>query len=113
MLFNSELREFAATARAADALSIARLVGRAVDRAEDELARTVEEFAGLPIHLGRHVQAPIQVAHHLAVKAQYEGACRLAKMQDVEYVGVAALDELRRAAQALRRDLGQVSHGAA
>ena len=35
---------------------VARLVGRAVDRAEDELAVAVEELAGLPVHLGRHVQ---------------------------------------------------------
>ena len=75
----------------------------AVDRADDEFAAAVEELAGLPVELGRHVHAAVQVGDDAAVEAQRERARRLAEVEDVEQDGAPFLGELRGGAEALRR----------
>ena len=86
----------------ADAAAVGRLVGRAVDRAEDPAPVQVEELAGLPVHLGGHVGAAVEVGHHPAVEAQREGARRSAAQQHVEHHRPPALRELGAGAQAAR-----------
>ena len=75
-----------------------RLVGGAVDRAEDESRAAVEELAGLPVHLGRHVHAAVQVGDDPAVEAQREGARRLAEVQHVEHAARCRVSAARRTA---------------
>ena len=75
---------------------VERLVDGAVGRAQDELLPAVEELAGLPVHLGRHVDAAVQVGDDPAVEAQRERARRLARLQHVEDERLALLGELGR-----------------
>ena len=92
-----------AAARAADAPAALRRVAGAVDRADDEFAPAVEKLAGLPVELGRHVHAAVQVGDDAAVEAQRERARRLAEVEHVEDDRAAFLEQLDAGAEALRR----------
>jgi hypothetical protein len=98
-----DLGQAATVAGAHQALAGQRVVDGAVDAAHDEALVAVEELAFLPVHLGGHMGAAVQVGHHLAVEAQRERANRLAPLDDVEADGLAALLQFGRGAQALRR----------
>ena len=69
-LLDVQRRQPAAPARAADAAAIGRLVGGTVDRAQDPALVDVEELAFLPVHLGGHVHAAVEVGDRLAVEAR-------------------------------------------
>src|SRR6187431_634254 len=71
-----------------------RLVDRTVHRTDDELALAVEEFAGLPVHLGRHVHAAVQVGDDASVEPQRERARRLAVAEDVKDNRLSSLGEI-------------------
>ena len=64
----------------------------------------VEELARLPVELGRHVDAAVQIGDDAAVEAQREGARRLAEVEDVEEHRLTLLRQLVRGADPLRRE---------
>ena len=66
-----------------------------VHRTNDEFLVAVEKQAGLPIGLGRHVQAAVPVGHHPAFEAQRESAHRAAVLQGVEHHRQALFRECR------------------
>src|SRR5206468_714789 len=110
LLAHLEHGEMPAAARARDAAAVQRVIGRAMDRAQDPGLVHVEELAGLPIHLGGHVRAAVEVGDYAAIEAQHEGARRLAEMHHVEHESAAALFEFAGSAQRLARS---VMHGPA
>src|SRR4029078_13076724 len=73
------------------------------DGADDEFPAAVEKLAGLPVELGRHVYAPVEVRDDAAVEAQRERTGRLAEVKDVEQNGAPFFHKLDSGAEPLRR----------
>jgi hypothetical protein len=82
-----------------------RLVGRTVDGALDETAVAVQELAFLPVHLGRHMRAAVEVRHHDTTVAKRERPHRPTPLLHIEHEGASAV--LKLAAGAKTHALGQ------